>query len=34
MSALKYWICLSELKGIQGQARLELLERFGSPENI
>lgn len=34
MSALKYWIWLSELKGIQGQARLELLERFGSPENI
>lgn len=34
MSALKYWIWLSELKGLQGQTRLGLLEHFGSPENI
>lgn len=34
MSALKYWIWLSELKGLQGQTRLSLLEHFGSPENI
>lgn len=34
MSALKYWIWLSELKGLQGQTRLGLLEHFGSPEAI
>ena len=34
MSALKYWVWLSELKGLGNQARLALLRRFGGPEEI
>ena len=31
---LKYWVWLSELKGLQNQTRLALLRRFGDPESI
>ena len=31
---LKYWVWLSELKGLRNQTRLALLRRFGDPENI
>jgi len=34
MSSLKYWVWLSELKGLTGQVRLALLDRFGSPEDL
>ena len=34
MSALKYWVWLTELRGLNHQARLALLRRFGSPENV
>ena len=29
---LKYWVWLSELKGLRNQTRLALLRRFGDPE--
>ena len=31
---LKFWIWLSELRGLQNQTRLALLRHFGSPEAI
>ena len=31
---LKYWVWLSELKGLRNQTRLALLRRFGDPESI
>ena len=31
---LKYWVWLSELKGLRNQTRLALLHRFGDPERI
>ncbi len=31
---LKYWVWLSELKGLTNQSRLALLHRFGTPEEI
>ena len=34
MSALKYWLWLTELRGLKNQARLALLRRFGSPEDV
>lgn len=34
MSALKFWVWLAELKGLGNQARLALLNHFGSPEEI
>ena len=30
----KYWVWLSELKGLRNQTRLALLRRFGDPESI
>ena len=34
MSNLKHWIWLTQRKGIAGQATVQLLERFGSPEQV
>ena len=34
MSALKYWIWLSECRGVSNQTRLALLHHFGSPEDV
>lgn len=34
MSALKYWVWLTELQGLKNQTRLALLRHFGSPEDI
>ena len=34
MSALKYWLWLTGLKGLHNQTKLSLLEHFGSPEDI
>ena len=34
MSALKYWIWMTELRGLGNQARLALLRHFGSPEDV
>lgn len=34
MSALKYWIWMTELRGLGNQARLALLCHFGSPEDV
>lgn len=34
MSALKYWLWLTELRGLKNQARLALLRHFGSPEDV
>ena len=34
MSALKYWLWLSNLRGLGNQTRLSLLRRFPSPEEI
>ena len=31
---LKYWVWLSELKGLRNQTKLALLRRFGEQENI
>ena len=31
---LKYWVWLSELKGLRNQTKLALLRRFGDPESI
>ena len=33
MSALKYWVWLSECRGVSNQTRLALLRHFGSPED-
>ena len=34
MAALKYWIWLSELAGVNQVSKLKLLQHFGSPEDI
>lgn len=34
MSALKFWIWLTELKGLSNQTRLALLRHFGTPEDV
>ena len=34
MSVLKYWVWLSELRGLGNQTRLALLRHFGTPEDI
>lgn len=34
MSALKFWIWLTELKGLSSQTRLALLRHFGTPEDV
>ena len=34
MSALKYWVWLTELPGLHNQTRLQLLEHFQTPEDI
>lgn len=34
VSALKYWIWLTQLKGLGNQTRLALLQHFGSPEEV
>ena len=34
MSALKYWVWLSECRGESNQTRLALLRHFGSPEDV
>lgn len=34
MAGIKYWVWLSEQKGLSRQMQLRLLEYFGSPENI
>ena len=34
MSALKYWMWLTELRGLANQTRLALLRHFGTPEDI
>ena len=34
MSALKYWLWLTNLPGLPNQTRLALLQRFGDPEQI
>ncbi len=31
---LKYWVWLSEMKGLRNQTRLALLRRFGDPESV
>ena len=34
MSNLKYWIWLSALKGLGNRSKMELLQMFGTPENL
>lgn len=34
MAGTKYWVWLSELKGLSTRVKLQLLEHFGTPENI
>lgn len=34
MSALKYWLWLTELRGLRNQTRLALLRHFPSPEDV
>ena len=34
MAGLKYWVWLSEVKGLTNRSKLLLLDHFGSPENI
>lgn len=34
MSALKYWLWLTELRGLKNQTRLALLRHFGTPEDV
>ena len=34
MSALKYWLWLTELRGLKNQTRLALLRHFGTPEQV
>lgn len=34
MSVLKYWLWLTELRGLRNQTRLALLRHFGTPEDV
>lgn len=34
MSALKFWLWLTELRGLKNQTRLALLRHFGTPEDV
>ena len=34
MAGLKYWVWLSEVKGLTNRSRLLLLDHFGTPENV
>lgn len=34
MAALKYWVWLSEIRGLTNRSKLALLDHFGTPENI
>lgn len=34
MTAIKYWLWLTSIKGVPNQIRLSLLDHFGSPERI
>ena len=34
MSALKYWLWLTELPGLTNQTRLALLQHFPTPEDV
>lgn len=34
MSALKYWLWLTELRGLTNQSKLALLRHFGTPEDV
>lgn len=34
MSSLKYWVWLSQLQGLTAQARIALINQFGTPEEI
>ena len=34
MSALKYWLWLTELPGLTNQTRLALLRHFPTPEDV
>jgi len=34
MSVLKYWVWLTELRGLKNQTRLALLRHFGTPEDL
>ena len=34
MSALKYWLWLAELNGLNNQTRLALLRHFTTPEDV
>jgi len=34
MSALKYWLWLTQLRGLRNQTRLALLRHFGTPEDV
>ena len=34
MSNLKYWLWLSDRKGLTGQFAIRVLEHFGSPESV
>ena len=34
MSALKFWLWLAELRGLNNQTRLALLRHFGTPEDV
>ena len=34
MSALKYWLWLAELRGLNNQTRLALLRHFATPEDV
>ena len=34
MGGLKYWVWLSEVKGLSSRSKLLLLEHFGTPEEI
>ena len=34
MAGLKYWVWLSEVKGLTNRSKLLLLDHFGTPENV
>ncbi|MBQ5799749.1 MAG: hypothetical protein IIW18_03475 [Oscillospiraceae bacterium] len=34
MAGLKYWLWLAECKGLSARSKLQLLDHFGSPENV
>ncbi len=34
MAGLKYWVWLSEVKGLTNRSKLLLLDYFGTPENV